>query len=54
MLNFIGAGLGLFVGAALAWRRGGNRLDIAQWAAVFTLIGFLVGTIVMLIVPAPV
>ncbi len=53
MLNFIGAGIGLVVGALLAWRRKGNFQDIAQWAAVFALIGFLMGTIVMLIVPAP-
>ncbi|MEX3014933.1 hypothetical protein [Gymnodinialimonas hymeniacidonis] len=53
MLNFIGAGIGILVGALLAWRRKGNWQDIAQWAAVFALIGFLIGTIVMLIVPAP-
>ena len=53
MLNFIGAGIGIFLGAGLAWRRKGNWQDMAQWAAVFALIGFLVGTIVMLVVPAP-
>lgn len=53
MLNFIGAGIGLLLGAGLAWRRKGNGLDMAQWAVVFALIGFLVGTIVMLLVPAP-
>ena len=53
MLNFIGAALGLVLGAALAWRRKGNWPDIAQWAVVFALLGFLIGTIVMLVVPAP-
>jgi hypothetical protein len=53
MLNFIGAGIGLLVGAGLAWRRKGNWPDVAQWAAVFAVIGFLIGTIVMLVVPAP-
>mgnify|MGYP001794346908 CR=1 FL=1 len=53
MLNFIGAGIGVVLGAGLAWRRGGNWADRGQWAAVFALIGFLIGTIIMLIVPAP-
>lgn len=53
MLNFIGAGLGIGIGLALAWRRGGNRLDLAQWAAVFALIGFMIGTLAMLVIPAP-
>ncbi len=54
MLNFIGAGLGLLIGAGLAWYRGGNGFDMAQYAAVFALIGFLIGTLIMLVVPAPV
>ncbi len=53
MLNFIGAALGIGIGLALAWRRGGNRLDLAQWAAVFALIGFMIGTLAMLVIPAP-
>ena len=54
MLNFIGAAIAAVLGAGLAWRRGGNRLDMLQYAAVFALIGFVIGTIVMLVVPAPV
>jgi hypothetical protein len=53
MLNFIGGAVGLIAGALLARRRGGNRLDMLQYAAVFALIGFMAGTIVMLVVPAP-
>jgi hypothetical protein len=54
MLNFIGAGLGLLIGAGLARYRGGNGLDLAQYGAVFALIGFLLGTLIMLVIPAPV
>lgn len=54
MLNFIGAVIGVGLGVLLAWRRGGNALDMLQYAAVFALIGFVLGTIVMLVVPAPV
>ncbi|AHM05622.1 hypothetical protein roselon_03364 [Roseibacterium elongatum DSM 19469] len=53
MLNLIGAALGLVLGGLIAWRRKGNRLDIAQYAAVFTIIGFLLGTVAMLLMPAP-
>ena len=53
MLNFIGAGIGAAIGLLLARRRGGNGLDLAQYAAVFALIGFLLGTLAMLVVPAP-
>lgn len=53
MLNFIGGLLGLVLGPFIARRRGGNRLDMAQYAAVFAIIGFLLGTFAMLLVPAP-
>ena len=53
MLNFIGALIGLLLGAGLAWRRKGNWQDVLQWAAVFAVIGFLLGTFAMLVVPAP-
>lgn len=53
MLNFIGAGLGVIAGVVLARYRGGNRADMAQYGAVFAVIGFLVGTLVMFVVPAP-
>ena len=53
MLNLIGALAGVILGALVARRRNGNRADIAQYAAVFAIIGFLLGTLAMLIVPAP-
>jgi hypothetical protein len=53
MLNIIGGLLGIALGLIMARRRGGNRLDMAQYAAVFAIIGFLVGTFAMLMVPAP-
>lgn len=53
MLNFIGAGAGIIAGVLLARYRGGNRADMAQYGAVFAIIGFLAGTLVMLVVPAP-
>ncbi|WP_085943397.1 hypothetical protein [Jannaschia sp. CCS1] len=53
MLNFIGAGLGVIAGVILARMRGGNRADMAQYGAVFAVIGFLIGTLIMLVVPAP-
>lgn len=53
MLNIIGALVGLGLGIVVARRRGGNRLDLAQYAAVFAIIGFLLGTFAMLLLPAP-
>lgn len=53
MLNFIGAGLGVIVGVVLAGRRGGNRADMAQYGAVMAIIGFLVGTLAMFVIPPP-
>lgn len=54
MLNFIGALIGILLGAGLARYRGGNGMDIAQYGAVFAVIGFLLGTLIMLVIPAPV
>lgn len=54
MLNFIGAGVGILIGVILARMRGGNGMDMAQYGAVFAVIGFLIGTFIMLVVPAPV
>ncbi|MFW5641879.1 MAG: hypothetical protein ACOCY0_03845 [Roseicyclus sp.] len=53
MLNVIGALIGLVLGLVVARRRGGNRADLAQYAAVFAILGFLAGTFVMLLLPAP-
>lgn len=48
---------GLLVGAALgafqARRRGGNRADMAQYAAVFALIGLVIGVFISIALPAP-
>ncbi len=53
MLNIIGGLVGIALGAFLARRRGGNRLDMAQYGAVVAIIGFLLGTFAMLMVPGP-
>ncbi|MDG4648116.1 hypothetical protein P6F26_06650 [Roseibacterium sp. SDUM158017] len=53
MLNLIGAAAGVALGLLAAWRRGGNKADMAQYAAVFAIIGFLLGTFAMLVVPGP-
>jgi hypothetical protein len=53
MLNVIGAVVGLVLGLVVARRRGGNRADLAQYAAVFAILGFLLGTFAMLLFPAP-
>lgn len=53
MLNIIGGLVGIALGVFLARRRGGNRLDMAQYGAVFAIIGFLLGTFAMLMVPGP-
>jgi uncharacterized membrane protein len=53
MLNLIGALAGVILGLLVARRRGGNRADMAQYAAVFAIIGFLLGTFAMLLVPPP-
>lgn len=53
MLNVIGAVIGLLLGLLVARRRGGNRADLAQYAAVFAILGFLAGTLAMLLLPAP-
>ena len=53
MMNFILAGVGAVLGALLALRRRGNSFDMAQYGAVFAVIGFVLGTILMLVIPAP-
>ena len=53
MLNLIAALVGLGLGVLVARRRGGNAADQAQYAAVFAILGFLLGTLAMLVVPAP-
>jgi uncharacterized membrane protein len=53
MLNFIGGGLGIVLGLWTARRRGGNRLDMAHYATIFGILGFVIGAVAMLVIPAP-
>lgn len=45
--------LGAALGAILAYRRKGSRLDMAHWAAVFALLGFLAGVVWTLVAAPP-
>ncbi|WJY21391.1 MULTISPECIES: hypothetical protein [Rhodobacterales] len=53
MLNFIGLAVGAALGFWTARRRGGNRLDMLHYAAIYGLIGFIIGAFAMLVIPAP-
>ena len=46
MLVLIGLIVGAIIGAMTAKRRGGNRLDLLQYAGVFALIGGVIGLFV--------
>jgi hypothetical protein len=48
ILPLAGIVIGALLGLALAARRGGNRLDMAQWAAVLGLMGGIVGLFVLI------
>ena len=50
MLNIIGGLLGIALGLIMARRRGGNRLDMAQYAAGFGIALGLVGLFVSIFV----
>ncbi|MEM9755209.1 MAG: hypothetical protein AAF914_04410, partial [Pseudomonadota bacterium] len=43
---------GLASGVLIAMRRRGNAADMAQYGAVFGIIGFVIGVMISLIVPA--
>jgi hypothetical protein len=43
MLPFLTAIVGAALGAVVAVRRKGNAFDIAQYAAVFAVIAFIIG-----------
>ncbi|MFV1877173.1 hypothetical protein [Nioella sp.] len=46
MINLLGLVIGAALGAFLAWRRKGNRMDILHYAGVLGLIGLIIGTFV--------
>jgi hypothetical protein len=50
MLHFILAAAGAVIGALTARRRKGNGFDIAQYAAVYALIGFVFGILLTIVV----
>jgi hypothetical protein len=45
MLTLVGIVIGALFGAWRAKRRGGNRLDVAQWGAVYAILFGLAGLI---------
>lgn len=53
MLNIIGGVCGIVLGLWTARRKGGNRLDMAHYATIFGIIGFLLGAFAMFVIPAP-
>ncbi len=46
MANILGLIIGAALGALIAKRRGGNRMDILHYAGVLGLIGLVAGTFV--------
>ena len=40
---------GAVTGLIMAWRRKGNAADLAQYAAVFAIIGFVLGVILTIV-----
>ena len=46
MANLLGLVIGAALGALIAWRRKGNRLDMLHYAGVLGLIGLIIGTFV--------
>lgn len=46
MANLLGLVIGAALGAFIAWRRKGNRLDMLHYAGVLGLIGLIIGTFV--------
>ncbi|WP_179380856.1 apolipoprotein acyltransferase [Jannaschia marina] len=51
MLPIITATAGALLGALFARSRKGNGFDIAQYAAVWAVMGFILGVIAIIIVP---
>ncbi len=50
MLPWLALALGALVGVFLARKRGGNGFDIAQYAVVLGIIGWVIGYTIALIV----
>jgi hypothetical protein len=50
ILPLIGCAIGAVLGLVQAASKGGNRLDMAQWAAVLGLMGGIVGLFVLIFV----
>jgi len=46
LANLLGLVIGAALGAVIAWRRKGNRMDILHYAGVLGLIGLIIGTFV--------
>lgn len=46
MVNLLGLLIGAALGALIAWRRNGNRLDMLHYAGVLGLIGLIIGTFI--------
>jgi hypothetical protein len=46
MVNILGLLIGAGLGAVIARRRGGNRMDLLHYAGVFGLIGLIIGTFI--------
>ncbi len=46
MVNVIGLLVGASLGALIARKRGGNRLDLLHFAGVFGIIGLIIGTFI--------
>lgn len=50
MIALAGLIIGAIFGVIFARRKGGNRLDIAQYAGVFALIFFVIGLFITVII----
>lgn len=50
MIIIAGAILGITYGGWVAWKRKGNKLDIAQYAAVFALAFSMIGLFVTIFI----
>jgi hypothetical protein len=46
LANLLGLVIGAALGAFIAWRRKGDRMDILHYSAVLGLIGLIIGTFV--------